>query len=180
MLPELRPFQAEQVGQQFGLQHGAEPFRFDLEFAVIAKIDAVEKAPRATDVDPRRGCIRRPQADHFRPHGYGAARTRLQLAAKLAERRPQGQAARRCDDGAALVAAGDRAADVGDVVVVEVATIADERTAEYHARATAARKDGTNLDDVRLVGNNDSEQQPHDHITSSPRRSNKGARFPPM
>ena len=70
--------------------------------------------------------------------------------------------------------------DVGDVVVVEVVTIADERTAEYHARATAAREDGTNLDDVRLVGNNDSEQQPHDHITSSPRRSNKGARFPPM
>ena len=58
--------------------------------------------------------------------------------------------------------------------------MADERTSEYHARATAAREDGTNLDDVRLIGNNDSEQQPHGHITSSPRRSNKGAVFPPM
>ncbi len=58
--------------------------------------------------------------------------------------------------------------------------MADERTSEHHARATAARENGTNLDDVRLVGNDDSEQQPHDHITSSPRRSNKGARFPPM
>ena len=70
--------------------------------------------------------------------------------------------------------------DVGNVVVVEVATMADERTSEHYARATAAREDGTNLDDVRLVGNDDSEQQPHDHITSSPRRSDKGARFPPM
>lgn len=58
--------------------------------------------------------------------------------------------------------------------------MADERTSEYHARATATREDGTNLDDVRLIGNDDSEQQPHDHITSSPRRSNKGARVPPM
>ena len=70
--------------------------------------------------------------------------------------------------------------DVGNVVVVEVVTMADERTSEYHARTTAAREDGTNLDDVRLIGNDDSEQQPHDHITSSLRVSNKGARFPPM
>lgn len=70
--------------------------------------------------------------------------------------------------------------DVGNVVIVEVPTIADERTSEHHARATAAREDGTNLDDVRFVGNDDSEQQPHDQITSSPRRSSKGARFPPM
>jgi len=56
----------------------------------------------------------------------------------------------------------------------------DERTTELYARATAAREDGTNFDDVRIVGNDDSEQQPHDQITSLPRRSSKGVRFPPM